>query len=100
VQYFDCTWASQWGPHKARVSNLSPTGCYIDSRFLVPAIGETIEDITVDPSDAPPLALRGVVIDATRGIGFAVRFGELDADTRDRLRSLVRRGQPEPGRGL
>ena len=42
VQYFDCTWVSQWGPMNARISNLSPSGCYIDSRFSVPAVGETV----------------------------------------------------------
>jgi PilZ domain-containing protein len=90
VQYFDCTWVSQWGPMNARISNLSPTGCYIDSRFSVPAVGETVENITVTPSAENPLVLHGTVIDATRGIGFAVRFTELDEDTGERLNALLR----------
>lgn len=93
VQYFDCTWVSQWGPMPARLSNLSPTGCYVDSRLNVPAVGETVENITVTPSAEPPLVLHGTVIDATRGIGFAVRFTELDEDTRERLRALLQSRQ-------
>ncbi|MGH9257645.1 MAG: PilZ domain-containing protein [Vicinamibacterales bacterium] len=93
VQYFDCTWISRWGPMQTRLSNLSPTGCYIDSRLNVPAVGETVENITVTPSAEHPLVLHGTVIDATRGIGFAVRFTELDEDTRQRLSALLRSRQ-------
>ena len=89
VQYFDCIWVSEWGPTTARISNLSPTGCYIDSRFNVPAVGETVENITVTSSAESPLVLHGTVIDSTRGIGFAVRFTELDEDTRERLSALL-----------
>jgi hypothetical protein len=89
VQYFDCIWLSKWGSMTARISNLSPTGCYIDSRLNVPAVGETVENITVTPSAGSPLVLHGTVIDSTRGIGFAVRFTELDEDTRDRLSALL-----------
>lgn len=93
VQYFDCTWVSQWGPMNARISSLSPTGCYIDSRFSVPAVGETVENITVTPRAENPLVLHGTVIDATRGVGFAVRFTELDEATRERLNALLRSRQ-------
>ena len=92
-QYFDCIWVSQWGPMPARLSNLSPTGCYIDSRLNVPAVGETVENITVISVAEHPLVLHGTVIDSTRGIGFAVRFTELDEDTRERLRALLRSRQ-------
>ena len=37
--YFDCSWMSVWGDQKARISSISPTGCYIDSRFTVPPPG-------------------------------------------------------------
>ena len=32
-RHFDCTWRSAWGEERARVSSLSPNGCYIESRF-------------------------------------------------------------------
>jgi hypothetical protein len=37
--------------------------------------------------------LHGTVIESTRGIGFAVRFTELDEDTRERLSALLRSRQ-------
>jgi len=89
VHYFDCTWASQWGPIEARLSNISPTGCYIESRFTVPALGEIVENITVTPNGEPPLVLHGPVIDSMRGIGFAVRFAQLDDESRARLSALL-----------
>ena len=33
ARYFDCTWVTAWGEERARVSSLSLTGCYIESRF-------------------------------------------------------------------
>jgi hypothetical protein len=87
-RYFDCTWLSVWGEQKSRISSLSPTGCYIDSRFAVPAEGTVVPDITlILPTST--LTLQGTVIGTMRGVGFAVRFTELDKDTRDRLSALI-----------
>ena len=88
VRYFDCTWSSEWREEHCRVSNLSPTGCYIESRFSVPGEGSAIGDLTVTLPGGT-LMLQGTVINATPGIGFAVRFGELDAHVVDRLNELV-----------
>jgi hypothetical protein len=91
-RYFDCTWQSQWGEERARVSSLSPNGCYIEGRFSVPPDGAVISGLTVAlPGET--LNLRGTVIDAMPGVGFAVRFSELDTQTRDRLRVLVHSAQ-------
>jgi hypothetical protein len=87
-RYFDCTWLSVWGEQRCRISSLSPTGCYIDSRFAVPAEGTVVPDITVTLPTGT-LTLQGTVIGTMRGIGFAVRFTELDKDTRDRLSALI-----------
>ena len=92
VRYFDCTWLSAWGEEKARVSSLSPTGCYIESRFSVPTEGAIVRDITVTLPTGR-ITLQGTVIDATRGIGFAVRFIDLDTNTRERLSGLVQGAQ-------
>lgn len=97
VRYFSCTWISARGPVDARISSLSPTGCYIDSRFTVPAVGAIVDSITVDAGTAHPLVLGGSVADSTPGIGFAVRFAELDEDTRAQLLAIVRPGQARPG---
>ena len=86
-RYFDCTWLSVWGEQTSRISSLSPTGCYIDSRFAVPAEG-TVPEITL-ALPTGTLALQGTVIATMRGVGFAVRFTELDRDTRDELSALI-----------
>jgi hypothetical protein len=94
VQYFECNWLSEWGTVEARLSNLSPTGCYIDSRFAVPAVGEPVQELTVKPTAEEPIVLHGTVVDSTRGIGFAVRFGDLDPEIRRRLDDLLRSHLP------
>jgi hypothetical protein len=88
-RYFDCTFLSAWGDEKARISSLSPTGCYIDSRSTVPPSGTILEDITVTLATGH-LTLQGRVLTATRGVGFAVEFTGLDPDTQNRLSDLVR----------
>ena len=87
-QYFDCTWQSVWGEERARLTSLSPTGCYIETRFSVPATGTAIHDLTV-ALPTGKLHVQGTVIDAIPGVGFALRFTELDTDTLDRLKGLV-----------
>jgi PilZ domain len=86
---FDCTWLSTWGEEKSRISSLSPTGCYIDSRFTTPAEGTVVQDITITlPTGS--LSVQGTVLDTMRGVGFAVRFTDIDTDTRNSLSVLIR----------
>jgi PilZ domain-containing protein len=88
-RHFDCTWRSAWGEEQSRISSLSPTGCYIDSRFTTPEEGTVVQDITITlPSGS--VTVQGTVIDAIRGVGFAVRFTNFDEDTRDNLSGVVR----------
>ena len=93
ARYFDCTWLSTWGEEKARVSSLSPTGCYIESRRSVPPEGALIGELTITLPTGR-LDLQGTVIDAMPGVGFAVQFSELDTNTREHLSALVRGAQP------
>lgn len=86
--YLDCTWQSEWGSQRSRISSLSPTGCYIEDRFTVPPIGETVPELTMTLATGP-VSLQGRVLDAMPGIGFAVRFLGVDDDTRDRLTAHV-----------
>jgi hypothetical protein len=88
--YFDCTWQSAWGIERSRVSSLSPTGCYIEDRFSVPAQGELVQELTV-ALPTGPVSLQGTVIETMPGVGFAVRFAKLDADTREYLTAFVQR---------
>ncbi len=88
AQYFDCTWTSPWGEERARVSSLSLTGCYIETRFSVPPDGVVIRELTI-ALPAGTVNLEGTVVDATTGVGFAVRFSEFDAKTRESLNVVI-----------
>ena len=93
VRYFDCTWMSQWGTQRARVSTLSSSGCYIESR-TVPVVGADVREITV-MLPAGTITVQGTVVDATPGVGFSVRFTDLDSDALARLVDLVQGLTPE-----
>lgn len=95
AHYFDCTWSSQWGLERARVSSLSPTGCYIETRISVPAEGVEISDLLVSLPTGP-VSLRGTVVSAEPGIGFAMRFTQLDAPTLDSLNALTHEAGAHP----
>lgn len=88
-RYFDCAWTSEWGTQSGRVNSLSPAGCYIESRVLVPAAGATVRDIIITLDDGT-IVLQGTAVDPMPGVGFAVRFTGLDAETHARLNDLVR----------
>jgi len=87
-RYFDCTWVSPWGEERARVSSVSENGCYVESRFNVPEEGTVIPEISIMLSSVP-LILQGTVINRSPGIGFAIRFTEIDDDMRALLRTYV-----------
>jgi hypothetical protein len=91
AHYFDCTWSSPFGEERARISNISPTGCYIESRFSVPQTGTVLIDLSFTLFTAP-LCVHGTVIDATPGVGFAVRFRDLDAHAVECLNMLAEAG--------
>lgn len=76
-QYFECTWHSEWGEERSRVSNLSEGGCYIESRRAVPR-GTPLPTITIELPTGK-VTVEGVVVHSMRGVGFAVHFTDLDA---------------------
>src|SRR5262245_32239283 len=79
---------SQWGEQRGRVSSLSSHGCYITGR-TAPAVGTDVPDILITlPTGA--ITVHGTVVDATPGIGFGVRFTDLDREAATRLNDLVR----------
>jgi hypothetical protein len=88
ARYFDCTWCSAWGEERARVSSLSPNGCYIETRFSVPPDGEPVRDLEI-ALPTGRVNLQGTVLNAMSGVGFAVRFIDLDTKTRERLSALI-----------
>lgn len=82
-QYFECTWDSEWGEERSRVSNLSEGGCYIESRLAVPQ-GTQLSAITI-MLPVGEITLQGTVVHSIRGVGFAIQFTDVDADARARL---------------
>ena len=87
-RYFDCSWMSVWGDQKARISSISPTGCYIDSRFTVPPEGTHVREICL-AIPGGELSVHGTVLCPTPGVGFAVRFADMDDVTQSTLDRLV-----------
>lgn len=88
TRYFDCTWQSEFGEQRSRVSSLSPTGCYIEDRFTVPPSGDIVPELTVNLPGGQ-ISVQGTVMDAMPGVGFAVRFMKVDTDTQARLSAAV-----------
>ena len=88
-QYFDCTWLGEWGEERARVSSLSPAGCYIETRSAVPQEGTALPGVTVTLPTGD-ITLQGTVVHVIRGVGFAVQFDVVDDEAHDRLSALVK----------
>ena len=86
--YFDCRWFGKWGATDARLDDLSVSGCHVVNRFSTPSMGETVE-IDVVRTAADPLLLSGEVVHVERGVGFSVRFGEVNADIRAQIAALM-----------
>jgi hypothetical protein len=88
LHYFDCRWYGKWGVTDARLDDLSVSGCHIVNRFTTPDVGEVIE-IEVISTSREPLLLAGEVVQVERGAGFAVRFAEIDDNTREGIQTLL-----------
>src|SRR5689334_5967157 len=88
VRFFDCTWESEWGRQRSRISSLSTTGCYVEERFTVPPEGNLVPELTVSLPTGE-VCVQGLVLDSMPGIGFAVRFTKIDVDTQTRLAATV-----------
>jgi hypothetical protein len=86
-QYFECTWHSEWGEERSRVSNLSEGGCYIESRRTVPQ-GTQLPVITL-MLPTGEITVHGLVVHSIRGVGFAVQFTDVDEDAHARLSALA-----------
>ena len=72
----ECEWALFNGSFaEAHLSDLSLGGCFVDTR-AGPQLGDTTE-VSVTLLDTPT-TLRGTVVSVQPGIGFALRFSDLD----------------------
>ena len=82
----ECAWSGAAGFSPTRISDISVSGCYVDSS-QVPAKGEIVE-ITVSLDDASQV-LTGQVVHSQVGMGFAVRFGPLSDSVQQSLNAFL-----------
>jgi PilZ domain len=81
-------WDNSAGDHPARMTNLSRGGCYLDT------VGETMSGeivcLRVLLPDDDWLYLEGEVRHHKVGMGFGVRFVDLNDEQEDKIESLLR----------
>jgi two-component system cell cycle response regulator DivK len=81
VVSLDVVWAGSASKHDARMSEISMTGCFIDSRVQGRTIGETV-DFKVHLPGGPWVSLQGKLVQEDYPMGFELRFVKLtEADT-------------------
>jgi hypothetical protein len=84
----DAEWDGITGSHQARVTNLSEGGCYMDTVGEVRR-GETVGFRVLLP-DGDWLYLEGEVRHYSSGLGFGVKFLELDEDQERKIDLVIR----------
>ena len=87
----DAIWDGPGGKHPARITNLSTGGCYLDT------VGETMHGeivaFRVLLPDGDWLYVEGEVRHYTRGIGFGVRFVDLEEQQQEKIDGLINRAK-------
>ena len=83
----DAVWDSITGRKCAKITNLSEGGCYLDT------VGETLAGeivcFRVSMPDDDWLYLEGEVRHLAPGLGFGVRFVDLNAEQEEKIELLV-----------
>ena len=84
----EAIWDGTTGNHPARITNLSAGGCYLDT------VGETMSGeivcFRVLLPDDDWLYLEGEVRHYTGGVGFGVRFVDLNEDQEEKIERVLR----------
>ncbi len=75
------------GQRSARISDISPGGCYIDTIAQVP-IGEPVR-LEIGAVDGSSMVFTGKVAYILDGFGFGVEFIELSDEHKDFLSRLI-----------
>ena len=71
-QWFDGSWRGASGSGNSRLSDVSVTGCFVNS-LATPAVGDT-STITIHFGPSQAVSFEGEVMYVERGMGFGVRF--------------------------
>ena len=82
------------GKHEAYIGDLSVTGCYIDTRIAL-SRGEPVW-FELDRPDGGRLPFAGIVAHSMPGVGFGVKFANLNLDQL-RFIEIILRGQEVQG---
>lgn len=83
----EATWDGEAGLREARVSDIGPSGCYVDTMGQA-ALGEVVH-INLRLPSGDWLTLSGTVVHLHVHMGFGVRFTELSEEQRQSLNQLI-----------
>jgi hypothetical protein len=83
----DAVWDANSGNHTARVTDLSESGCYVDTLGEA-QVGEVLS-IKLQLQNGDWLELSGEVAHLMPPMGFGVRFVNLDPNQLEKVRSLL-----------
>lgn len=84
--FLDCEVDGASGMVQTRISDLSVTGCFVDTRLQIQIGSPLIIRVTIAGS---PLTLTGRVVHTQPGIGFGMQFDALPAESRDAIARFV-----------
>ncbi|MBA2334348.1 MAG: PilZ domain-containing protein [Pyrinomonadaceae bacterium] len=76
------------GKREARISDIGPEGCYIDS-IVTTQEGETVS-LEISRPDGEAMKFTGKVAYALEGFGFGVRFTDLSDANKTFLEEIIR----------
>lgn len=75
------------GRRSARISDISPGGCYIDTIAQVP-VGDPVS-LHISASDGESMLFKGKIAYVLDGNGFGVEFVDVSDEQREFLRKIV-----------
>ncbi len=76
-----------WATSRGRTTDISATGCFIDSLVQV-TVGETL-DFKLTPSEGEQILVRAEVVYHQPGLGFGIRFKKISDPDRLRLDAIL-----------
>jgi hypothetical protein len=79
VHPLEAKWRGSSGATPCRISDISLTGCFVQS-LAAPSVG-TKTKLTIDFGPERSVTVRGEVVYTETGMGFAVKFTDLDDET-------------------
>jgi hypothetical protein len=81
------SWRGASGATQCRISDISATGCFVQG-LAQPASGERTK-IVIEFGEGDAVTLNGEVVYAERGMGFALRFVDVDPEVGTMLASRI-----------